>query len=152
MSCRHTRYTDIATHCYSGSVAGPDGEENRAAHGNVCVTYECRDCGARARANENGRHVEWGQWGPPRADREQAAREAERTAEALRYGRPAPITLSRGETTATIDIDREGYLFVRGDGEHPSADVCQRLVPHVVEYARDLRAAHLRAVELRAEV
>jgi hypothetical protein len=153
VSCRHTRYTDIATHCYSGSVAGPRGEENRAAHGNVCVTYECRDCGARAVANKNGRHVEWGAWGPSRAERERAALEAEYHEAQLCEQRPKPIKLLTNDgREVDVSIDGEGYLIVRGECDHPSGEVIQQVAPQFSEYARKLRLACKRAAELRAEV
>lgn len=38
--------------------------ENRAAHGGICVVETCQ-CGATRRTNVNGRHVEAGKWVAP---------------------------------------------------------------------------------------
>jgi len=72
MSCTHTSTTDIATRCFTSSVAWPHSDEDPAAHGGVCVEVECDACGARRRENRNGRHVELGPWGPTRSERRQA--------------------------------------------------------------------------------
>ena len=49
MTCAHERTADIAETGFTGSVNPWD--ENRAAHGNICVTEECRSCGARRSVN-----------------------------------------------------------------------------------------------------
>lgn len=36
-------------------------DENRAAHGNICVIEEC-ECGAERRTNVNQCHIEEGEW------------------------------------------------------------------------------------------
>jgi hypothetical protein len=36
-------------------------DENRAAHGNICVIDTCK-CGATRRINVNGTHIERGAW------------------------------------------------------------------------------------------
>ncbi len=151
-NCEHARTTDISEHCYTGSVAGIYGDENRAAHGGVCVTVECRSCGARRGENRNGRHVEVGAWGLTREQREAKAREAARVVSALVERRPGDVTLrSDSGAEATVGVDREGYLVVRGakqpDGQHIYA-----AVPALVDYARELRAAHVHAEKLRDAV
>lgn len=47
--------------CYTGSVAGRYGIENRAAHGNIRVREYCL-CGAYRDTNRNGWHLEYGPW------------------------------------------------------------------------------------------
>ena len=65
--CEHAHTVDVSERCYTGSVAG--GDENRAAHGGICVEVECSRCGARRSENRNGGHIECGPWGPSRSQR-----------------------------------------------------------------------------------
>lgn len=44
---------------FTGPVSA---DENRAAHGNVCLVETCK-CGDVRRTNVNGRHREVGKWG-----------------------------------------------------------------------------------------
>ncbi len=46
---------------YTGPVST---NENRAAHGGICVVATCA-CGAQRRTNRNGNHVEAGRWVTP---------------------------------------------------------------------------------------
>lgn len=69
MKCKHKRTKTGEPRGYTGSVAiySPGrrmwlSEENRAAHGGICVTITCLDCGATRQENRNGRHVEEGPW------------------------------------------------------------------------------------------
>ena len=64
---------------YTGSVAFY--KENRAAHGNVCVTEHC-SCGYQRRRNVNGVHVEQGPWhpGPELEERWETKRKARQKA------------------------------------------------------------------------
>ena len=66
MSCQHpSPITTGEPRCYSGPVAtGPD--QNRAAHGNICIQQRCPDCGRERAVNVNQRHCEYGPWFLPR--------------------------------------------------------------------------------------
>jgi hypothetical protein len=67
-ACKHTRTREVSMHGYSGPVAvHPYTHENRAAHGAVCFTYRCEDCGAERLENSNGRHSEVSPWRLPGA-------------------------------------------------------------------------------------
>jgi hypothetical protein len=149
--CRHETTRELGTSCYAGPVAAA-GDENRAAHGNVCVAEECRACGARRERLVNGCHVEEGPWGPSRAAREIEAREAERVVRALIEARPAPCTLTRGGEAVRVEIDHEGYLVVHGEDRLPSVDDIAAATPALVDYARELRLAALAAQRARADV
>jgi len=144
MDCSHEKTREIEITGYSCSVSR---DENRAAHGGVCVSEECVRCGARRRRNVNGRHVEIGAWGEPRSVRGRAVAQAEAAVRAMIASRPNPARL-RSSTggTAHVSIDRAGYLCVNGDESALDA------VPALVAYARELRLAVLHAEQLRDEV
>lgn len=60
-ACRHP---DHAVAAVDTAFQGPVGDnENRAAHGNITRTYECRACGGSRSVNINGSHIEEGKWG-----------------------------------------------------------------------------------------
>lgn len=149
MSCNHTNPATISTHGYSGSVSPYD--ENRAAHGGVCHTEECRQCGARRRVNANGRHYEYGTWGESRAEREDRARLAAYAARALCDRRPPSVRLVRGSESAEVTIDADGYIVTRGTARPSDAQILAA-VPALVEYARELRLAVQHAEQLKDEV
>lgn len=149
MTCKHDRTRETGTYGYSGPVAR---EENRAAHGGVCASEECLDCGSRRTSNRNGWHVEEGPWGPTRAQREHEAREAERVVRALCDRRPSSLTLQRASDTVVVSIDDEGYLLVDGRGARPSAEQIYASIPALVDYARELRLAAIEAARQRAAV
>lgn len=74
MKCEHKSSRVIAEGGFSGSVAvHPYTDENRAAHGNICVTHECNSCGAHRHVNVNQWHEEFSPWGPDRRTRERDA-------------------------------------------------------------------------------
>lgn len=58
---KHRVVRESEPYGYRGSVSR---DENRAAHGGICVTQYC-SCGAERRENSNGRHVETGVWYVP---------------------------------------------------------------------------------------
>lgn len=64
--CTHERITeDDQVHGYTHSVAvHPYTDENRAAHGGICVTERCRDCDATRAVLRNQGHCEYGIWRP----------------------------------------------------------------------------------------
>ena len=140
-NCLHTSHHQIAEAGYRGSVAR---DENRAAHGNVCVTDECLACGARRARLINGRHEEAGTWGPDAACRRAAAINARRQATRAIAAVPA---IRLGESHLTVDED--GMICVDGgpwDGAaYPAPAAWLRL-------AEVARRAAIRAVALEAEV
>ena len=74
-ACTHKIVRTISEGAYMGSVAVyPHTDENRAAHGNITVTVECRACGAQRRENINQSFLEVGPWGPDRVTRERQER------------------------------------------------------------------------------
>ena len=151
MDCTHANIRELRTTGFTGTVNVR--EENRAAHGNVCVSEECCACGSRRDRLVNGRHEEIGDWGPTRADREAAARAAERVVDALIARRPGKVSMTRADgERAEVRIDREGYLLVDAPGAQPSGDQIAAASPALVEYARELRLAAIEAGRLRAEV
>lgn len=148
-ACSHRRTRDLATHAYTGPVAGPRGEVNRAAHGCVCVTVECVSCGARRDENRNQWHLELGPWGPTRAARQRAAEDARTAASALAARRPAPITLTRGDQEREVWIDCDGYLVVVG-GSIPDEAIASA-APDFLDAAQRLRRAVLAAERAERE-
>ena len=78
-NCTHETTLEIHERCFTGPVgfdSGPlatAGGQNRAAHGGVTSTTECRRCGARRLENHNGHHVELGQWWDDRRQKAEAA-------------------------------------------------------------------------------
>lgn len=56
--CREHRAVGSTERCYSGPVSR---DENRAAHGNICIVEKCA-CGATRATNVNGVHFEQGVW------------------------------------------------------------------------------------------
>ena len=58
MDCTHANIRELRTTGFTGPVNVR--EENRAAHGNVCVSEECCACGSRRDRLVNGRHEEVG--------------------------------------------------------------------------------------------
>lgn len=64
MAHQHTAQRSTEERCYAGSVAGPCGDENQAAHGGITYREVCA-CGADRGVNVNGRHVETGPWSAP---------------------------------------------------------------------------------------
>ncbi len=61
--CRHTHVaSQSVTEAFWGPI--PDATENRAAHGNVCVTETCA-CGAGRQTNVNQQYRETGPWFGP---------------------------------------------------------------------------------------
>ena len=151
MDCTHANIRELRTTGFTGPVNVRD--ENRAAHGNVCVSEECCACGSRRDRLVNGRHEEIGDWGPTRADREAAARAAERVVDALIAKRPGKIAMTHASgDRAEVRIDREGYLLIDAPGAQPSGDQIAAASPALVEYARELRLAAIEAARLRAEV
>ena len=151
MDCTHANIRELRTTGFTGPVNVH--EENRAAHGNVCVSEECCACGSRRDRLVNGRHEEIGDWGPTRADREAAARAAERVVDALITKRPGNIAMTHASgDRAEVRIDREGYLLIDAPGAQPSGDQIAAASPALVEYARELRLAAIEAGRLRAEV
>lgn len=58
---KHRKAAESGPYPYMGSVCGPRGRENRAAHGNVMYVERCR-CGAERQALINGDHVEREPW------------------------------------------------------------------------------------------
>ena len=145
--CSHTETVESNVRAFFGAVSR---DENPAAHGGVCHTETCVQCGARRRVNSNGRHTEEGPWGEDRAARESAARQAESVVRALVERRPADVTLTRGDATARVRIDRDGFLSVSAGG--PSGPELAAALPELVAYARELRAACVHAEELRRDV
>lgn len=106
MKCCHERTKDLRTVGFTGPVST---DENRAAHGGVTVTVECCDCGARRLENHNQRWVEFGAWGPSRAEREEHVRQLRRALPPL----PPAVTLTRRDgATASLTPTEEGYLIV----------------------------------------
>lgn len=63
-SCKHSRTIRRNVCGFSCSVAGPNGEENRAAHGNIECDEYCPACGCSRPLNINGAHIEYGDWHP----------------------------------------------------------------------------------------
>jgi hypothetical protein len=148
MTCRHTRTIQVGPdRCFTGPVAR---DENRAAHGNICATYECVDCGARRAVNINGRHIEHGPFGPSRAHRDRLAREATIAARAA-VAAVAPLELTRGDERCTLRVDDEAFIIVPAGCHWPE------LAPLVVrsswfERVSAARAAVLAASTARSEV
>lgn len=64
VACRRHRAARSKDRAYFGPVSV---DENRAAHGNICVHETC-SCGAERRRNVNGLHEEIGQWFAPDVD------------------------------------------------------------------------------------
>jgi hypothetical protein len=133
-TCGHTSTRIISTYAFRGPVTR---EENRAAHGNVCVTDECYACGARRKRNVNRRFEEIGPWGPSRQERIAAAKEAVRLA-------PIPPPISCGDLHA--EVTEDGYILLTG----PHQAGCERTLPaDWIEAAKRLRRA---VAALTAEV
>jgi len=142
--CSHEHTFEASTRCFSGPVSS---DENKAAHGCVCITVECRDCGTRREENRNWLHVERGPWGPSRDERRDEVERLRRRLPPL----PPTVTLTRGDgETATLAPDREGMLRISS-----SEGVSQReqdslggLYPHLdALVARRLAVAALQAKE-----
>lgn len=73
--CKHTPVRIGNDRAFTGSVAvQPYTEENPCAHGNITFTEECTRCGAQRSVNVNGRHREYGPYGPTRARRDDLER------------------------------------------------------------------------------
>lgn len=72
MACHHARTREGERYAFTGSVCGPRGEENRAAHGCVTYTETCVSCGAERGINVNQVHYEYGEWGPSASERRRA--------------------------------------------------------------------------------
>jgi hypothetical protein len=113
MICKHARTTQVGPdRCYTGSVArAPYTDDNRAAHGCVTITVECRDCGARRDENRNQGYVEVGPWGPSRATRRAEADRLSAEAMRLRPTREVVVMHGPGGVQVTIAVDDEGYLL-----------------------------------------
>ena len=62
--CGHEKFCTSDPGPFLGSVAGREGPENRAAHGNVEVQDICFRCGLSRRRLINGRHEEVSAWEP----------------------------------------------------------------------------------------
>jgi hypothetical protein len=104
VNCLHERVVETRTRGYAGPVSR---EENRAAHGGVCITERCRECGAERSCNVNGRHHEAGPWGPTLAERQGAARAARAAVPAP----PPPLCIDGpGYTRTRIFVDDEGMI------------------------------------------
>lgn len=144
MTCRHEAARELALRCYSGPVART---ENRAAHGNVCITEECAVCGARRDVNVNGMHVESGPWGPTADERMARARQLAVRAKALVVG-VEPIAVRRSDgLVLRLSLDSDGTVLVAGD-PHLDADAMAALCsqPVWLERARAARKAVLAAM------
>lgn len=70
--CSHTKTIRRNERGFSCSVAGPRGDENRAAHGNITEDEFCPACACSRPLNVNGNHVEYGDWRPDRQAIEEA--------------------------------------------------------------------------------
>jgi hypothetical protein len=147
--CKHTVYETIATHGFGGPVSR---DEHPAAHGNICDTEQCCDCGARRRVNVNQRHREEGPWGPSRSEREAEACRLREVARVV--GRPAPMVIVHPDgRRLTLAVDSEGYLYVSG-ARHDDADLRQiyAAFPAFLADTRRYRAAVIAAEQAEAEV
>lgn len=108
MSCTHEVVITGAVRGYTGGVAvHPYTHQNPRAHGGIEVRETCDRCGATRRTLTNGRHEEVGPWGPTLAAREAVVRAAEAKLSQIRRDLPGRRTLSRGEESVTVEIDRE---------------------------------------------
>lgn len=112
MVCEHPSFKTIRTTCYIGSVAQGD-QENRAAHGGVCVHEECDACGARRKCNINQGHVEVGPWGPSREERQAAADAMKRKVLELPRLNPIEIKGTAGQPVV-VNQDADGFLIFDG--------------------------------------
>lgn len=123
-SCDHASTRDVRTTGYNYPVAVPPyTDENRGAHGNVCVRVECETCGAERDELRNGVHEEVSPWGLDRVARAEVARiehaagqEAARAVLSLALkARPKPVTVRhKTDGPVTVSIDDEGFINVRG--------------------------------------
>jgi hypothetical protein len=135
-TCTHDRMRVVSTTAFAGPVAR---EENRAAHGNVCVREECISCGAQRRKNVNQCHVEEGAWGPSRAERVERIQSAIRLLEARLARSPAPAPIVRGDGLRA-EIDADGCIVLNGEG---CADAAASIPPDWLDAARRHRVAIL---------
>ena len=146
MTCQHQHTTEGPAYAYTGSVARPPyTEENRAAHGNICVTETCSACGARRSVNVNGCHREYGTWGETRAEREARARRlAPEARDALASVGTLRLTRADG-AECTLRVDAEGYLVIPGG--HKWSELAHAVQP--TEWLA--RASRAREVVIAAE-
>lgn len=140
--------------CYSGSVVGrySEHDENRAAHGCIVYTEECRRCGSQRAVNQNGSHFEIGDWGLTAAERK-ARDEAERQAkiqkqeaaeDALVAARKVEVLqVDEDDTLLLVNGDRKRVALSQIDAATQQEDTGDGLVP----FYRGLR----RAVETRRQ-
>lgn len=139
MSCDHENVREIATRGYSGAVSR---DENRAAHGCVCVTEECKGCGSRRSVNVNQWHREEGPWGPTREERRLKAAHARRVARGA-VAACQVVRVTRGDGMAlTLSVDSEGYICASGS-LHRDADVDAAVRSQPVWLERAQRARRL---------
>lgn len=138
----------IAERPFFGPVASGDNQWP-PAHGGVTYEMECSLCGARRLENVNQQHREVGCWGPDRATRQTAAREAMKTArEAIAAVKPITCTRTDG-LRLVLTLDEEGYVNARGDA-HKETDVAAALrasgdFAARAQHARQLYLAAVRA-------
>ena len=149
MNCPHDQIREISTRCYAHPVSVHD--ENRAAHGGVCITEECVRCGRRRSRNENQGHQEIGPWGASRAERQERASRARLDLDRLLRGRPEPVTLYSQPTgqPTELSIDAEGYIVSYGHG-HPAGHEIEAVAPKLWAYSRRVRRARIAADEATA--
>lgn len=138
MTCQHTDTRQVGpARPYTGGVSR---DENRAAHGGIRITLECLACGAQGEANINGGHEELGAFGPPHAERERAARDAERGArEALASVGTLTLTRSDGKQ-CMLRVDDDGQIIVPAG--HEWTDLAAAVTP-TEWFARARRAREL---------
>lgn len=109
-TCNHpTTKQDGPDYGFSCSVAvHPYTDENRAAHGNICYSEKCCDCGAVRAVNTNGHHQEFSPWGPTEAERER--QEREEAARKLAEAQHQEDLLMQAHDAEVIEVrERVGY-------------------------------------------
>jgi len=144
--CSHKHTFEARTRGFTGPVSD---SENKAAHGCVCITVECRDCGARREENRNWLHVERGPWGPSRDERRAKVEQLQRRLPPI----PPTVTLIRADgETATLTPDGEGMLFVSSSAEVSQREHCSLvgLYPHLDALIARRRAVMALQAEERA--
>jgi hypothetical protein len=151
--CQHANVDEVkgSTRCFMHGVAvHPFTDENRAAHGNICITEACQDCGAERQTLINNRHYEYSPWGPDTAT-VQARERAEKMA-AIEAEKAEDARLLRG--TSIVQAAADAVLVSRGgftkwvglydiDSAARQTDDGDGLVPY---YSALLRVAQLAIV------
>jgi hypothetical protein len=119
MTCKHTNTKLISTRGFMGPVSN---NQNPAAHGGVCYTYECLDCGSQLDCNVNQNFIEEGSWGPSLAERNLQKSKLIKQAKELASTIPT-LTYRNKERVVNVRVDESNGEVVIEGSLHNDKDV-----------------------------